>query len=208
MNRDLSEDRTVPSRLDFKVSLAVSPHLEFNLHDALTIEVLEPSRSGVRHIGDITDFFIPVSPVLGDLRKTAVHPFPGTETAGIQSLIFTEQIASQVSGIFPASHKRSSIRTTRSHFRLSNRAVFPNSNRLDAALSAKCRTIRVTVVKNVPLSANLLDTAVVISAIIHRLIGRLIGIDVQIIITDDNALVNEVLGRRMTCSITQLMHRN
>lgn len=106
----------------------------------------------------------------------------------------------------PPALERPSVRTAGCYLHLGNSAIPAEFNPFDAALPAECRPIGVPVIKNVPFSVDFNDAAMVITAIIHRLIPRLVRIDMKIAIADNDSLVGEVSCRMLAGRIAQLMH--
>src|SRR5690606_29663648 len=129
-------------------------------------------------------FLIPISSILSNLRKSSVHPCP--VSAGIHFFMLAEQVACQVCWIFPTSHKRSAVAAARRHLNLRNRAVFAEVNLLHAALPAIMRTVRLSVVENIPPARDLNDAAMIVAAVIHRFVRWLVCINMKIVVADDH----------------------
>ena len=70
------------------------------------------------------------------------------------------QIAADCRGIFSVARQRAAVQPAGSDFNLRNRTVGGNFNRFGASLPAVIAAVRLAVIKNVPLPARLLDTAV------------------------------------------------
>ncbi|MNO52296.1 hypothetical protein D3C76_427120 [compost metagenome] len=115
-------------------------------------------------------------------------------------------MAGQVCRIFPPAFERPSIRTAGCNFRLGNSAIPAEFDSLDTALPAERRPIGMAVIKNEPFTVDLGDAAMVIAAVIHRLIRRLVRINMKIAIADNDSLVGEASGRMLAGRIAQLMH--
>ncbi|MNI56881.1 hypothetical protein D3C73_1119100 [compost metagenome] len=112
----------------------------------------------------------------------------------------------QVCRIFPPAFERPSVWTAGCNLHLGNSAVPAEFNPFDAALPAERRPIGVAVIKNVPFTVDLGDAAMVIAAVIHRLIRRLVRIDMKIAIADNDSLVGKAPRRMLAGRIAQLMH--
>ncbi|MNN46642.1 hypothetical protein D3C81_1610310 [compost metagenome] len=143
---------------------------------------------------------------MSDFGKPAVHPGSGAEAAGIRRLVFAKQMASQIGGIFPVPYKRTAIRAAGGHLGLSDRSVLAEVNPLDAALPAERCTVGMPVIEDIPFPIDSFDAAMVISAVVHRLVRRFVGIDMKIVVADEDSLIDEAMSRKWTGCVTQLMH--
>ncbi|MNR62936.1 hypothetical protein D3C85_1850860 [compost metagenome] len=74
-------------------------------------------------------------------------------------------------------------------------------NRLRTALTAEMGSIRLPMVKDVPATVNFGHTSVVVPSIKHRLVRRLVGVNMKVIIADNNPPVDEACGRGMAGGI-------
>ena len=141
--------------------------------------------------------------VLGNTGETAVHPIP--RRTGRDLRMAAEQIAGDVGGIRAVSGKRTAIAAAGGHFHLGDFPVRKDGYRLQTALTAEVGTVGVAVVKNVPLPVDLLQSAVVIAAIKHRLVCGLVGVNMHIGIADDHAAIGKRPQRGIADGIAQLM---
>ena len=98
-------------------------------------------------------------------------------------------------GYVPFSLERTAIRAAGCHFCLNDGTILTESNRFDAALTAEVRAIGMAMIKNIPLSCDFHNTSVVISADKHGFVCGLVGVNVDVVVCDDNAAVGKAFHR-------------
>ena len=79
------------------------------------------------------------------------------------------------------------------------------SNFFDAALTTEILAVRVAVIKNVPAITDLHDASVIVAAIVHWTLRRLVTVDKQIAVAHDRASIGKWSIRRSSHCIAKLM---
>ena len=119
-----------------------------------------------------------------------------------------EQVAGDVCGVVALALQGAAVEAAAGHFHLGDGAVGQDLHLLRHALAAEHGAVGVAVVEDVVIIADLFQAAVVVGAVVHGLVGRLVGIDMHVRIADDDAAEDEILARVLAGGVAQLMHHD
>ena len=70
-------------------------------------------------------------------------------------------------------------------------SIGEDGHRLQTALAAEVGAVGVAVIEDIPLAVDPLQTAVVVSAVEHGLFRRLVGVDMDVGVAEDDTAVGE-----------------